>query len=787
MRSRVRFGERTALTAVAVALMFVLTGVTAAAAPGAAPSAGAGVAPAHHHGTKTVGKASWGQYQGSALHNGVAGGAGPSAATLAWTANAGEGDLGAVAIGSELLISSVINGTLQSRDLANGSVTSTSGASFQEVFPVLSSSAELYVDPYSYNCWWFGCSTGSQLVNLDPANGAGIWGFGTGTYETRWYVASEAGFAYLATPASGSLYGISMSTGAQSWADALPSYVSTTPTYGAGDVVVGYGALSEVTAVSYYTGAYKWNFTTDAPVSSPSIASQGKSIFFGTQAGTLYALKTKSGHKLWTFNDGGTAISTTPAVGLQEVVFGAGGTLYALNETTGALLWTHTVGGLIDASPVISKGNHLIYAGDANGLLFAVNSAGKAKWHAWLAGPVSDGLLLAPHLLLATTANGFVYAFGPAGTVGTFPAVANSDWGQYQGDSAHDGAGWSAGPTSPTVVFNVTAGAGPVGLTSVGNVLLASSPTNNTIYQINLDNGTRIGSFVTTMDDLFPVQSLDGMDFAAFTTYSYNCWWFGCSTGSQLASYSYASQTPSYSGNWGAGLSVYYGNWVVVQAGGLDIFAAPGTSTLYAVDALSGGLVWEVALPGLISTVPAFADGLVVFGYSNSANLSALDYLTGAWAWNYTTNAPVSSPGVAYSGGDFFFGTSLGGVYAVSSTGKKVWEYAAGATNQIDTTPAVADATVFAGTSTGSMLALNASTGARLWKAHLGSADDVSAVVATNGLVYTGTSGGEVAALDVSNGTVDWTYNMTAGVNDGLVLAPGLLIASAADGQVVEL
>ncbi|MGB9709716.1 PQQ-binding-like beta-propeller repeat protein [Infirmifilum uzonense] len=65
-------------------------------------------------------------------------------------------------------------------------------------------------------------------------------------------------------------------------------------------------------------------------------------------------------------------------------------------------------------------------------------------------------------------------------------------------------------------------------------------------------------------------------------------------------------------------------------------------------------------------------DGIVVIGFLSKNKITALSADDGKIPWNFTTDSPVmSSP--AYSSGYFYFGTSNGVAYAVSSGGKELW------------------------------------------------------------------------------------------------------------------
>ena len=146
----------------------------------------------------------------------------------------------------------------------------------------------------------------------------------------------------------------------------------------------------------------KWKFPTgNRIVSSPVI--QGKTIYFGSDDGNIYALDAESGRQMWKFVTKG-AVSSTPAVA-NGVVYATSydGRLYALNSETGATKWKFTTEGerrfeakglhgmqprnqtiadpfdIYLSSPVVAQ--NTVYFGSGDGNLYAVDAvSGELKW-----------------------------------------------------------------------------------------------------------------------------------------------------------------------------------------------------------------------------------------------------------------------------------------------------------------------------------------------------------------------------------------------------------------------
>ncbi|HML03696.1 MAG TPA: PQQ-binding-like beta-propeller repeat protein [Candidatus Bathyarchaeia archaeon] len=127
--------------------------------------------------------------------------------------------------------------------------------------------------------------------------------------------------------------------------------------------------------------------------------------------------------------------------------------------------------------------------------------------------------------------------------------------------------------------------------------------------------------------------------------------------------------------------------------------------------------------------------------------------------WTYMTGGGVyTSPAVAY--GTVFVGSYDGNIYALNaSTGAFMWRYT---TDGGPADPAVSDGVVFVGSGEGYVYALNASTGSLIWIFATSGAGGVNVVLTaptvTGGLVYLGSMNGYLYALNASTGTLVWSY-----------------------------
>lgn len=96
-------------------------------------------------------------------------------------------------------------------------------------------------------------------------------------------------------------------------------------------------------------------------------------VYFGSDAGTFFALHQKDGSVAWSFDVGshppGKGIFSTPALHKGMVYFGAyDGNVYALNAATGAVYWKYSEADWIGSSPALAPKLGLVFIGLEFGL-----------------------------------------------------------------------------------------------------------------------------------------------------------------------------------------------------------------------------------------------------------------------------------------------------------------------------------------------------------------------------------------------------------------------------------
>jgi outer membrane protein assembly factor BamB len=194
-----------------------------------------------------------------------------------------------------------------------------------------------------------------------------------------------------------------------------------------------------------------WTFRARSLVEFPPAVAYGR-LYFGNNAGALFAIGAKNGRKAWRY-DSHRCQASSPAVD-SHTVYQAfmlrrpcirkpdprlTGEIVALAVGTGKVRWKKTIGPS-ESSPVVVDGT--LYAGDWNGRVWALDSTtGATRWVRKLSGQVKGGVAVSGDRLFVGDYSGHVYAlsvktgkilwtaraqprFGSTGTFYATPAVA---------------------------------------------------------------------------------------------------------------------------------------------------------------------------------------------------------------------------------------------------------------------------------------------------------------------------------------------------------------------------
>lgn len=251
-----------------------------------------------------------------------------------------------------------------------------------------------------------------------------------------------------------------------------------------------------------------------------------------------------------------------------------------------------------------------------------------------------------------------------------------------------------------------------------------------------------------------------------------------------------------------------------VVADGGKVFVLDGESTVTAVDAGSGEILWKHNVkpegrergdgilgfnirPGSSSLTGGFGGGVAVGGgkvfvSSGYRTMSALDAATGAVAWTVPVDSPIhGAPTVA---GSRVYVVDIDNQIIAFNTanGQQEWSYrgiAEPARIMRASSPAVVGDTVVAPFSSGEVVALRASNGQPVWNEVLSRTSRTSALseirdiagrpVVSRGFVYAVSHSGVMQSMDIRSGQPKWSLPI-AGVNAPLPAGDVVYVVSKA-------
>jgi outer membrane protein assembly factor BamB len=218
----------------------------------------------------------------------------------------------------------------------------------------------------------------------------------------------------------------------------------------------------------------------------------------------------------------------------------------------------------------------------------------------------------------------------------------------------------------------------------------------------------------------------------------------------------------------------------------------------------AAGVAWtfEPADRGAIYSTPVVAGDCVYVaaalskGFSQYGKLFCLELATGKQIWEFDDDGQMMpvfcSPCVAgdrlYVGQGFHTDGGCKFFCLDAATGQKVWEFATG--SHLESTPAVADGTVFFGAGDDGVYALEAATGRRLWQRPGFHCD--SALVVSSGRVYGGggisrqTPTPALFCLDAATGNVVWTRQLQQSCWGAPTLVGNRVYYGCGNGKVTE-
>ncbi len=269
------------------------------------------------------------------------------------------------------------------------------------------------------------------------------------------------------------------------------------------------------------------------------------------------------------------------------------------------------------------------------------------------------------------------------------------------------------------------------------------------------------------------------------------------------------------------------------------VFVANQGGLFFALDARTGKKLWSKDFGGCIASGPAIWRRLVVqtlMGHKCTRSrvaretkpgaVVALDQQTGRIRWRFDTNTVESTPLVV--GNSVFFASWNHRIYSLNArTGKVRWSTDSG--EEINSSAAYADGTIFIGGDEGHLFALNAWTGKLKWRAssfsrfgrreyfyatptiaygrvYIGNTDGTlyafgaksgdllwaqaagtyvyTGAAVWNRRVYIGTYDGRFRAFDAATGDLLWSWDAPSAIGGAPTVMGGLVYFSTLSGMI---
>jgi outer membrane protein assembly factor BamB len=523
----------------------------------------------------------------------------------------------------------------------------------------------------------------------------------------------------------GTLNLLDAETGAIQWTHNLPGAPMGSPAYAHGRIILG-DSSGRLSAVMAADGTLAWETQVTGLVWGSPLVLDGR-VIVAAQTG-IYAFDTVTGEQLWRHDARGANFS--PVFDGETVIANDRGTVLGLDPETAEERWRVENRGAIWLGAAVLDGM-LVLGGDE---LVALDLATRAVL--WTADAGEDGVsgpLLLPDLVVIGSVDGHMRAFDRMTGQPRWEIVTD-DWAAadpvYAGGVIYFGIGNHIDETpAPRPLYAVDAATGEILWTHMadGYIFFGVEVADHRLWF-----GDNAGNVVMLEAPMPDAVSTRGMTRAG----------------------RYDDTPPQIRPD--AAWEIQLESDALTPLAHDEVLYIPQTSgTLLALEADSGEQLWAYEHPEPMISPVAVAGDAVYFGAGKSS-VVAVDAVTGEPRWTAETDAPVWSASPLLIGGAVVTGSEAGTIYAFEQAdGTLRWSAQIG---DAVLWPLAADATGTAIVAAGwqNLVALDAETGAELWRAS--TADKWNAPAADAAAFYAGTGENTVVALDRVTGETLWTF-----------------------------
>jgi outer membrane protein assembly factor BamB len=537
--------------------------------------------------------------------------------------------------------------------------------------------------------------------------------------------------------------------------------------YGDGKVFPG-SFLSHQMALDAKTGNVLWDTETKGSMIFAGSYYQGMFLKACAYGNTFYCFNATDGAVLWSFNPGtpnGYWCSGSAAAYGMVYELNRDGYLYALDVNTGNVVWKYIGPGplFFPGNPIIADGKIYATTGQQSSTFPNTGVHSKSEFICLDAytGQVIWKLPIEAYNPRESTAIAYgnlylIPAYIQYEQMDTYTtlnqvwAIGTRPWPMFRHDAANTGVGQS-GPTNLTLRWNFTTSGAVVSspVAADGRVYFGSQDKN--VYCVDAWSGSLIWKFNTSDRILSSLAVVNGKVYVGPDDGYVYC----------LDAYNGSLIWSKYAGgdiqaNYNTNVILHSSPIVVgdkVCVGALD-------NNTYCLDANNGNVIWKYPTKGFITSSPAVSNGVVYVESQEpiSGTLYALDAASGVLIWNMSLPYAQATRGTdlmsspAVGDGMIFAASNRQVYYGINATtGKTLWTYKdVNASEPIICSPVYADGKVYL-LDVFFIVCVDALNGKPQWQTFLGSEVYVSPTYA-DGKLYVITDERGMHVVNATNG-----------------------------------
>jgi outer membrane protein assembly factor BamB len=241
------------------------------------------------------------------------------------------------------------------------------------------------------------------------------------------------------------------------------------------------------------------------------------------------------------------------------------------------------------------------------------------------------------------------------------------------------------------------------------------------------------------------------------------------------------------------------GLWAPMNHAAGTLYFGSDDGGFYALDVATRQIEWRFATGDIVRSGSALLESDGIAFASDDGFLYALERDSGAERWrfdleyaDFSRRLPAGDAPYLYDylhsspvldDGTLYIGSASGNLHAIDAgTGKETWRFAAG--ESIRSTPLIAEGFVYFGSWNGRVYALDATTGEQVWSYNTGGIIQSSPAIG-DGKIFISSRSTHVYALDALTGEVQWKHRNTDGswVESSAVFDDGMIYVGSSDSQ----